>query len=202
MADEPEDPKAAPAESDAPPPRRWKWKMPAAIGAALIAAATAITVAIITSSGSKPSNSAPSPTGPVTSPPSGPDITICNGNPVDLVFGGDDLGPAAYAVFTIKCPPEAGREYAYVVEAEDVGTNKHQEWYPKYLLPTQPGQFAKYTVDLSKDKVGDKNCIYAVSVTQVGWQAIRSSLEPGGFMLHPLPDAPLVSETKCGTRKY
>ncbi|MEA5358755.1 hypothetical protein VA596_04345 [Amycolatopsis sp., V23-08] len=176
--------------------------MPAVVGAALIAAVAAITAAVINSSASKPSSSAPSPTGPTTSSPSGPDTTVCNGDPVDLSYGGDNLGPTAYAVFTIKCAPAAGREYAYVVEAENVGTNKHQEWYAKYLLPTQPGQVAKYTVDLSKDKLGDTNCLYAVNVTPVGWQSIRSSLEPGGFLLYPLPDAPLVSQKKCGARKY
>lgn len=201
MADEPEDQKDAPPASDTSAPRRRKWRIPAVIGAAILTAAGTAVAAIINSLTNKAPDPTPPPTVPSSTATSTSGTAPCNGFRVDVLYP-SETGPQPKVTFTIRCAPEAGREFVRVIEAEDIGTDHHKEFYPKDVLPSQPGATVTYSIDVSKDKIGDTNCVYAVSVTPDQLEQIQSNLDSHNLTTNPLPGAQRESRDACGRRQY
>jgi hypothetical protein len=107
------------------------------------------------------------------------------------------------AVLTINflCAPAAGQQYLRIVEAKNIGSDKHSEFYPKpFDSGVQAGTLFTHTIDFSKDSIGEQNCFYVVSVSDAEDDAIMSNLEPRGYTLTLPAGVNIVSAQACETR--
>jgi hypothetical protein len=202
MADEPEDQPANKAQPE-PPKKSRVTRILIATGSVLAVAGTVI--AAIINGVFATANKAPDPTPPPTVPAVGPTSTsetsACNGFRVEVLYP-SETGPQPKVTFTIRCAPEGDRKFVRVIEAEDIGADHHKEFYPKDVLPSQPGATVTYAIDVSRDKIGDTNCVYAISVTPAQLEQIQSNLDSHNLTTNPLPGAQRESRDACGRRQY
>ena len=107
------------------------------------------------------------------------------------------------AVLTIdfNCAPVAGQQYLWVVEAKDIGQNSHSEFYPKqFTSGVRVGTPFNHAIDFTKDKIGEQNCFYVISVNNDEYDAIETNLSASGYTLQLPVGADQVSASACETR--
>lgn len=89
----------------------------------------------------------------------------------------------------------------YVVEAKNIGNDKHSEYYPKdFASATQAGVKLNYDLPLQSDSIGQENCIYVISPTFMQRQALKKSLTPEKYTLHLPGNIDRVSTQACETK--
>ena len=175
-------------------------KREAGIIAAVIAAAGVIIAAFITGVFSLHTNSPPSSPPSTSSTPVKPTAQACSGFRADVNIPPEVRSDAVLTI-DFNCAPAAGQQYLWVVEAKDIGTNNHSEFYPKQFTSTvHTGIPFNHSVDFTNDKIGQQNCFYVISVNNDEYDEIENNLSPNGYTLH-LPDGvDQVSAPACETR--
>lgn len=203
MPAEPKSPDPAPNSNPGDtnkPNRSRRFKVKTAIIAAGVTAIGAIVVALINGVFGLFANSPAPPPSSAPSDSTTSSAQACSGFRADATIP-PQVGP--YAVLTIDfiCAPAAGQQYLWVVEAQDIGTDDHSEFYPKpFTSGVHVGIPFTHTIDFHDDKIGQRNCFYVISVTSGEYQNIESNLNQNNFTLH-LPDgADRVSAPACETR--
>lgn len=126
----------------------------------------------------------------------------CSGFAADVQIP-NSVGPSPTLTFQFNCTPAAGHKYLRVVEAVDIGKDHHTEYYPKEFSSTpNVNTPLNYTLDLSKDRIGERNCIIVVNPTIAQYQEILNNLNDQNFTLQ-LPDSvATVSKPVCEQRQY
>jgi hypothetical protein len=126
----------------------------------------------------------------------------CSGFAADVQIP-SSAGSNPALTFQFNCTPAAGHKYLWVVEAVDIGKDHHTEYYPKEFSSTPSVNTPlSYALDLSKDKVGERNCILVISPTIAQYQDILNNLNDRNFTLQ-LPDSVAkVSKPACEQREY
>jgi hypothetical protein len=168
--------------------------------AAAIPAAAVIVAALITGVFGLLANSSSSSSSSNPPTPANSSAQECSGFRADV---GIPPEVGSYAVLTIdfNCAPAAGQQYLWVVEAKDIGTNGHSEFYPKqFASGPHVGTPFNHTVDFTKDKIGQQNCFYIISVTNSEYDEIENNLSTNGYTLHLPEGVDQVSSPACETR--
>jgi hypothetical protein len=173
-------------ESNGSESKQSRWRFTPSITVALIAAAASVAAAIIAGLFSLIDN------------PSSPDQTAdCGEFPVDVDYPAEPSGATAQITFDTHCAPDEGREFLPIIEAKDIGTDKHSEYYPKEVALT-PGKADTIAINIGHDPDGQENCIFVLQSTHAQAQQLLSNLTAGNFTLH-LPDGiPRASKSACG----
>lgn len=174
-------------------PRRVRYNT--TIAAAVITAAGAITAAVATGAFGLLGNPSASP----SSPP--PGAQECSGFRADVEIP-SRVGPYPALTFHFYCAPAAGQQYLWVVEADGIGKDDHTEYYPKpFKSEVRAGATFTTSLDVSKDRIGEQNCIVVISVTTAQYEDIESNLNGNNFTLQ-LPDSVAqVSAPACEKRE-
>jgi hypothetical protein len=168
---------------------RKAWRHPAVVAAAVAALGTVIAAAVTGIFG-------------LLGGPSDPTTPACNGFRADVAIPSQP-GPSPTLTINLNCPPVQGQQYLWVVEADGIGKDNHQEFYPKPFAPgVQVGAPFNTTLDLHGDKIGEQNCIYVISVTTQQYENIESNLNGNGFTLQLPGSIDHVSARACEKRAY
>ena len=192
---------SAATEPPAETPRKKKNRLAVILGSVgtAIAATAAIWAAVVTgvfNSFNKDTTPTPAPTTSTSASP-----VACNGFRVEVLYP-KETGPQPNATFTVRCAPEPGRQFVWIVEAEDISADHHKEYYPKAVLPSQPGATVTYPIDVSKDAIGQVNCVYVISATAAQLTQLQGNIDSHNLTLH-LPDGiQRESQAACGRRQY
>jgi hypothetical protein len=126
----------------------------------------------------------------------------CSGFAADVQIP-SSVGSNPTLTFQFNCTPPAGYKYLWVIEAVDIGKDHHTEYYPKEFSSTPSiNTPLSYPLDLSKDKIGERNCILVISSTIAQYRNILNNLNDRNFTLQ-LPDSiATVSKPACEQREY
>jgi hypothetical protein len=102
--------------------------------------------------------------------------------------------------FDFNCPPAAGQQYLWVI-ASEVTSPPHDEYYPKqFESGVQVGTPYTTSLDLHDDKIGQRNCIFVISVTNQQFENIESNLNENNFTLELPAGIERVSAPACEER--
>jgi hypothetical protein len=138
------------------PGRSRKIKLKTTIIATAITTAGAIVVALINGAFGLFTNSPTSSPSTASSNPTHASAQACSGFRADVEIP-SEVGPYAVLTIDFNCAPAAGQQYLWVIEAKDIGTDDHSEFYPKqFTSGVHVGIPFSHTVDFHNDKIGNR----------------------------------------------